>query len=507
MAKIRVGFSSDFNVRDTKVGFGTTNPAALLDVPDTLKADFNITGVTTLTAYGGFVAQNQYVNKSAAIGFATIGVGEFQQYYETETGFTNLGGVHHGDDQKFNTLSEDLIIDDGKILNITNISMFGTKIGGEKQDSHSHSSYVCAGSLEQVSVTGHFSVPNGGTNDRKDNPIEGTVRFNTDLNTLEFYNGIEWRQFTVTGASGRGVFGGGVYGGGYVSTSSIEFININSLGNSTNFGVLTDAKSELSSCSNSTRGLFGGGRQPAGNSPQTGAIEYITIASEGNSIDFGTLDVARYGLGGCSSSTRGLFGGGYVLSGGNKNEIDYVEIGTLGSAIDFGDLTINRRYPVSFSSSTRGFWGHGITPASPFNRTTIIDYVTMSSKGDAVEFGNLSYAVNGSAGLSNSVRGVFAGGAYIDYYLQIEYITLSSNGNSTYFGDLSQTSVGIVGASTQTRGVFAHGNSGISPFPRLNAIDYITITSAGNAIDFGDLSVTRSSFAGLSDSHGGLGGF
>ena len=77
-------------------------------------------------------------------------------------------------------------------------------------DPHNHSSYVCAGSLEQVSVTDHFSVPNGGTNDRQETPIEGTVRFNTDLNTLEFFNGNEWRQFTYNqGQSGRGVFGGG----------------------------------------------------------------------------------------------------------------------------------------------------------------------------------------------------------------------------------------------------------------------------------------------------------
>ena len=35
--------------------------------------------------------------------------------------------------------------------------------------------------MEQVSVTGHFSVPNGGINDRQETPIEG-IRF-IDLNT------------------------------------------------------------------------------------------------------------------------------------------------------------------------------------------------------------------------------------------------------------------------------------------------------------------------------------
>ena len=206
MAKIRVGFSSDFNVKGNNVGFGTTNPTTLLDVVDTLKGDFNISGVATLTSYGGFVAQNQRITQDHNVGYSTVGVGTVQQYYETETGFTDLGGVHHGDDQYFNTLSEDLIIEDGQILNITNTEMVGDTTIGE-QDRHTHASHVSAGSLEQVSVTGHFSVPCGGINERQETPIEGTVRFNDDLNTLEFFNGVEWRQFTYNqGQSGRAVF-------------------------------------------------------------------------------------------------------------------------------------------------------------------------------------------------------------------------------------------------------------------------------------------------------------
>ena len=239
MSKIRVGFSSDWNIKGNNVGFGTTNPTASLHVVDTLKADFNITGVATLTAYGGFVAQNQHVTKPSKIGIATVGLGTFQQYYETETGFTDLGGVHHGDDQYFKTLSEDLVIDDGQILNITDTEMVGVTTIGE-QDPHSHSSYVCAGSLEQVSVTGHFSVPNGGINDRKNNPIEGTVRFNTDLATLEFFNGNEWRQFTYNqGQSSRAVFAGGYAPGPtYTKQSSMSSVNIASTGNAVEFGSL-----------------------------------------------------------------------------------------------------------------------------------------------------------------------------------------------------------------------------------------------------------------------------
>jgi hypothetical protein len=42
----------------------------------------------------------------------------------------------------------------------------------------------------------------------------------------------------------------------------------------------------------------------------------------------------------------------------------------------------------------------------------------------------------------------------------------------------------------------------------VNTMDYITIASAGNAQDFGDLTSARSTLSGAcSDSHGGLGGF
>ena len=53
---------------------------------------------------------------------------------------------------------------------------------------------------------------------------------------------------------------------------------------------------------------------------------------------------------------RGLFGGGRV-NGSLLNTIDYITISTLGDALDFGDLTVGRRRMInSAASSTRGVW-------------------------------------------------------------------------------------------------------------------------------------------------------
>ena len=54
------------------------------------------------------------------------------------------------------------------------------------------------------------------------------------------------------------------------------------------------------------------------------------------------------------------------------------------------------------------------------------------------------------------------------------------------------------------RGVFGGGRSAAPSFAVQNTIDYVTISSTGNAIDFGDLTQSRWSLAACSNGHGGL---
>ena len=69
-------------------------------------------------------------------------------------------------------------------------------------------------------------------------------------------------------------------------------------------------------------GLFGGGNTAS----LSNIIDYVNIASVGNATDFGDLTVARQGLAACSSSTRGIFGGGFDNSAVYYNQLDYVTI-------------------------------------------------------------------------------------------------------------------------------------------------------------------------------------
>ena len=504
MPSIRIGFGSDFSVSGANVGIGTTVANTKLQVSGAAKADFNITGVATFASYSGFVAQKQNINKASTIGFGTVGLqtfaglGTVSQYYETETGFTDLGGVHHGDDQYYNTLSQDLVIDDGQILNITSIDMVGFTTIGE-YDPHSHQSYVCVGALEELSVIDHFSVPCGGSNERKNSPIEGTIRFNDDLNTLEFFNGNEWRQFTYNqGQSGRGVFAGGNDVPNRVNI--IDYVSIQTFGNSIDFGDLISQRQGVSGGSDGTRGLALGGYVGSGSNE----VDYITIASGGNGIDFGNLRSARWYTASASSSIR------CVTSGGSNalTKIDYVEIATKGDSLDFGTLSQNFNEGAGCQSPTRGFFlKHATTP------TTIRSvYITIASKGNGTPWDELTTSANqGHAALSNSVQAFVAGGDRNDglNIKQIDTFNMSSLGAAYRFGDLTSTGSdegrGYASpVNNSIRGLFAGGNTPAAE----NRIDYITLTTAGNAQDFGDLSHARGGGpGGISDSHGGLGGF
>ena len=59
--------------------------------------------------------------------------------------------------------------------------------------------------------------------------------------------------------------------------------------------------------------------------------------------------------------------------------------------------------------------------------------------------------------------------------------------------------------NTQTRAVIMGGRDDSTN--DTNLIEYVTIASTGDAIDFGDLTTPRRRFTATSDSHGGLGGF
>ena len=85
-------------------------------------------------------------------------------------------------------------------------------------------------------------------------------------------------------------------------------------------------------------------------------IDVITIRTTGNATEFGDLTLnsgGRYAAGGSSNSTRGLIAGGrYNLT--YTNAIGFITISSLGNEVEFGDLTLARwEIHGGMASSTR----------------------------------------------------------------------------------------------------------------------------------------------------------
>lgn len=194
---------------------------------------------------------------------------------------------------------------------------------------------------------------------------------------------------------------------------------------------------------------------------------------------------------------RGLFAGGVPPVGADLNVIEYINIASTGNSLDFGDLAANNNSLAACASSTRGVFGGGYTGGA----SNVIQYVTIATTGNTTDFGDLLNAVYTLAGLSNSTRGIFGGGTSATNVIQ--YITIASTGNATDFGDLICSSwiYASSACSSATRGVWGGGNDTST---RVNTIQYVTISSVGNALDFGDLSQARQSLAACSSAHGGL---
>ena len=450
MATYRIGIGSFSLVENGGVGIGTESAGlGNLKVEGTLKTtDLDVTGVSTFTNYSGLITDDINLGRTTEVSSEVGGTG-------------------------------DIVIGVGKSFTV------------------STGATVTVGTFDNVSIGTHFSLPIGGVKDRPEVPVEGTVRFNENLNTLEFYNGIEWKQFKVFGGSSSSR---GVFGGGSPSMSTISYVQIMTTGNAVNFGELTYALGNVGGgISDGKRGLFAGGGNPT-----TDTINYITIASEGNAVDFGNLTDDMYGMGGHSSSTRGIWAGGNGPGGSSQiNTIQYVQIQTTGNASDFGDLTrASTSYDCACGSPTRMLHAGG----KPSAYSAVIDFLTISTKGNALDFGDLTQARNNVTGVSNTVRGVFCRGEFADgsNATRNDFVQIATLGNATDFGEMMDGRY-AAGASNQIRGVICGGYK--SPGANNNNIQYITIPTTGNGVDFGLDLVARYSHSGLSDSHGGLGGY
>ena len=181
-------------------------------------------------------------------------------------------------------------------------------------------------------------------------------------------------------------------------------------------------------------------------------IEFITIQSTGNSVDFGDMSTKTSTGQGFSSPTRGVTAGGTNPSGGGRQSlIQFITTSTLGNTEDFGDLVIAAAFTCAntASNSIRGLITNNNTASSTYQNT--IQFVTIATTGDASDFGDLIRGSEWCCGMASPTRAVFhnPGGNADQEYL--EYSQIMTLGNSVDFGDITQD------VSRTSAGSNAHG--------------------------------------------------
>ena len=123
---------------------------------------------------------------------------------------------------------------------------------------------------------------------------------------------------------------------------------------------------------------------------RTDRITYIAFHTTNDASDFGDTTVACSTGGAVSSTVRAVnaLGSSYIDSTfAVREEIEYVTVASTGNSADFGNQ-INSGH-VNFSShtdGTRGEWWAGSADAS--NPNDEVQYITIASTGNAADSGN-----------------------------------------------------------------------------------------------------------------------
>ena len=443
MPSIRIGFSTDFNLVGEQVGIGTTNPTARLEVAGQILADNTAGsgGISTLTTYDGFLQSAQGIGNTVSIAETTKG------NLNSLSGEIKISGEV--------TVGSATTITGGRLDSLSITDKFDLPSGGTNErlntaekgstrfnqdlgqlEFYTGLEWRTVGSYADTGGRGRGIFPGGNAPSLQ--RFIGFVNISTTGNEQSFGDLTSVLNAHANVASStRGVTGGGQ---NPATINDIRYITIASEGDAIDFGDMTSARRLHAAVSSSTRGVFG--------NADANVIDYIQISTTGNAVDFG--DAVRNGssytgrnYAACGSPTRGLFIGGTPSPG--QTAISSLTIASKGNTVDFGEQLFKSLNSLAASNSTRGIYnyGSGSHPAATLHTA----YLTIATQGSSAYFGDLSATHQTGVGAPNQVRTLIAGGTTPSSFDNtIEYMTFSTAGDAVDFGDLS----------------IARGNMGIS---------------------------------------------
>ena len=145
------------------------------------------------------------------------------------------------------------------------------------------------------------------------------------------------------------------------------------------------------------------------------AIHQHNFSTTANATEFG--GVVKVGVGGgtglCSSTTRVIFGGGWVDSSYSRSdEIHYLTIASPSDSTDAMDLAQDLSDLAATSDGTRGEFYGGRAPNPGYIQNDIMKVTIASLSGTASIIGDLANEDSGTSGGSyTETGGIFNGGA------------------------------------------------------------------------------------------------
>ncbi len=229
----------------------------------------------------------------------------------------------------------------------TRLAMFGGVSPGGDQD---NVTYVTFASLGDATDTGDLvtACKNSGFGNQIRGIIAGATPYTNTMeyttiatlgDTKDYGDLTVVRGFVYTCASTtRGLIAGGINNPSAPAINTIDYVTIQTTGNSSDFGdMIGTTNYEGTGFSNATRGVFAAGYRDS----YSNTIQYVTIATTGNAVDFGDL-VSLNGTGkySASSPTRGVIAGGtFTPTAPYTNTIEYITIASTGNSAEFGDMT------------------------------------------------------------------------------------------------------------------------------------------------------------------------
>ena len=313
--------------------------------------------------------------------------------------------------------------------------------------------------VSRFDTQGYFVPPSGTTEQRGRGRgffVGGNAAtYFSNIDTIQISsqgNAIRFGDLSAARAQAYGAANStrGVVFGAYDGTNNHNFLeafDTTTGADTIDFGNLlsSTARRGILGMASNTRAIAAGGNIPG----RDNTIQYVTIASLGDAQEFGDLiaDSSYSAAATACSPTRGVMGGGTKLVSGSTNSIGYITMATTGDSVDFGDALSSDTGPSGVvSSSTRGVFMHSSPIASEF--------ITISTLGNAQTFGDIGVSINGSGGVTNSIRGVNAGAYDSPTNVNtITFVNIASTGEGTDFGDLIRSLSSIGGLSDSHGGL------------------------------------------------------